>query len=189
MHLVRHVLARKLGQRLGRGDLHLVVDRAGADVQRAAEDVGKAEHVVDLVRIVAAAGGDDRVGQAARASSGVISGSGLAMAKMIGLPGHAAHHVRRQRALHRQAEEHVGALDRLGQRARLGLRRRAPISTGSCPRCGPGRPRPWCRRAMTWSGRMPIAFSSSTQAMAAAPAPLTTSFVSRRGRARSGGRR
>ena len=59
--LVGHVLAREFGERMGGGDLHLHVDRLGAHVERAAEDVGKAEDVVDLVRIVRAAGGDDRV--------------------------------------------------------------------------------------------------------------------------------
>ena len=39
--LVGHVLAGELGERAGRGDLHLHVDGGGADVERAAEDVGK----------------------------------------------------------------------------------------------------------------------------------------------------
>ena len=43
------------------GDLHLFVDRARAHIERAAEDVGKAQHVVDLVRIVRTAGRDDGV--------------------------------------------------------------------------------------------------------------------------------
>ena len=62
-------------------------------------------------------------------SSGVISGSGLAMAKMIGFLRHRLHHVGRQRALGREAEEDVGAVQRLGQRARLGLdrMRRLPL--------------------------------------------------------------
>ncbi len=59
--LVRHVLAGERGERLRRGDLHLHVDRRGAHVERAAEDVGEAEDVVDLVRIVRAAGRDDDV--------------------------------------------------------------------------------------------------------------------------------
>ena len=60
-HLVRHVLARQVGQGLGRGDLHLVIDGAGPHVERAAEDVGKAQHVVDLVGIVGAARGHDGI--------------------------------------------------------------------------------------------------------------------------------
>ncbi len=51
----------RLRQRARRGDLHLHVDGGGAHVERAAEDVGEAEHVVDLVRIVRAAGRHDGV--------------------------------------------------------------------------------------------------------------------------------
>ena len=36
------------------GDLHLLVDRRGTNVKRAAEEIREAEHVVDLIRIVAA---------------------------------------------------------------------------------------------------------------------------------------
>src|SRR5690606_38443202 len=46
---------RQLGQvaqRQGGGDLHLLVDAGGANVQGAAEDEGEAQHVVDLVRVV-----------------------------------------------------------------------------------------------------------------------------------------
>ena len=45
------------------------------------------------------------------------------MAKMIGLAAIDLHHVLGHRALGREAEEHVGALERIGQRARLGLHR------------------------------------------------------------------
>src|SRR4051794_33468872 len=45
------------------GHLDLLGDLAGADVERPAEDAGEAEDVVDLVGVVAAAGGDHaRVG-------------------------------------------------------------------------------------------------------------------------------
>jgi hypothetical protein len=65
--------------------LHVVVDGGGPHVQRAAEDVGEAEHVVDLVRVIRAARRHDASVRISATSSGVISGSGLAMAKMIGL--------------------------------------------------------------------------------------------------------
>src|SRR5690606_39841882 len=55
---------RQLGQvaqRQGGGDLHLLVDAGGANVQGAAEDEGEAQHVVDLVRVVRTAGGHDHV--------------------------------------------------------------------------------------------------------------------------------
>ena len=59
---VGHRLVRQLGQRARRGDLHRLVDLLGAHVERAPEDVREPEHVVDLVRKVAAAGRDDGVG-------------------------------------------------------------------------------------------------------------------------------
>src|SRR5215207_4312360 len=45
------------GDGLRGGELHLLVDARGAAGQRAAEDAGEAEHVVDLVRVVRAARG------------------------------------------------------------------------------------------------------------------------------------
>ena len=60
-HLVGNVLAREVGERMRRGDLHFHVDRLGAHIEGAAEDIGKSEDVIDLVRIVGAAGGDDHV--------------------------------------------------------------------------------------------------------------------------------
>ena len=39
-------------------DLHLVVDAAGFDVERAPENAGERERIVDLIRVVTAAGRD-----------------------------------------------------------------------------------------------------------------------------------
>ena len=71
------------GDGVGRGDLHALGDRRGLGVERAPEDAGEGEHVVDLVREVA----DRPVAMTAARSwmaSGRISGSGLAMANTIG---------------------------------------------------------------------------------------------------------
>ena len=106
---VGHILARQFGDGVGGGDLHRFVDGLGPHVERAAEDVGKAENVVDLVGVVAAPGCTMASGRTALASSGVISGSGLAIAKMIGALRHALDHLLGQRALDRKAEEHVAA--------------------------------------------------------------------------------
>ena len=61
-HHVRLLGPGELGQRPHAGELHLLVDRGGADVEGTAEDEREAEDVVDLVRVVGAAGGDDGVG-------------------------------------------------------------------------------------------------------------------------------
>ena len=61
-HFLRHPLSRELGDGFGSGDLHLLVDRGRLDVERAAEDEGEAQHVVDLVGEIRAPGGDDGIG-------------------------------------------------------------------------------------------------------------------------------
>ena len=103
------------------GDLHLVVDGLGPDIERAAEDVGEAEDVVHLVGIVAAAGGDDGVvahgGDVLRRDLRV--GVGERQDQRLGR--HLGDHLLLEHAAGRQAEEDVGALDHLGQAAGRGL--------------------------------------------------------------------
>jgi hypothetical protein len=53
----------------------------------------------------------------------MISGFGLASARISGLGRHLLDHLRLEHAAGRQAQEDVGALDHLGQRARRGLLR------------------------------------------------------------------
>ena len=53
------VIAHDGGDRSGGGDLHLFADVVCPGVKRTAEDAREDEHIVDLVREVAAAGGHD----------------------------------------------------------------------------------------------------------------------------------
>ena len=119
--LVRHVLAREFGQRIGGGDLHGFVDGGRLHVERAAEDEGEAQHVVDLVRVVGAAGCHDRVrahlGHFFRRDFRVRIGHG----EDDRLVRHRAHHVLGDRAGGRQTEESIGAVQRIRQRPRLGF--------------------------------------------------------------------
>ena len=144
--LVGHVLAGELRQRLGGRDLHLHVDRGRLHVERAAEDVGKAQNVVDLVRVVGAAGGDDHVvadaGHLFRRDFRIGIGHG----EDDRVRRHGADHLVREGALRREAEHRIRAVEGIRQGAGARSRPHGPISTGSCPRCGPGRSRPWCRR-------------------------------------------
>ncbi len=122
-HVVRHVLLGELGERFGGGDLHRVVDRRCAHVERAAEDIGKAQHVVDLVRIVRTAGRDD----------GVVADAGDLFRRdlRIGIGHgeddrprrHGADHLFREGALGRKAEDDVRAGERVGERPAVGLDR------------------------------------------------------------------
>ena len=99
------------------GDLHLLVDRGRADVEGAAEDEREAQDVVDLVGIVAAAGGDDRIGPRRARLLGLDLGHRIGERQDQRPLGHGPHHRLGDQARRRQAEEHVRALDRLGERA------------------------------------------------------------------------
>ena len=120
---VRRRIARQLRDGLDRRELHLLVDRGGADIERAAEDEGKAQDVVDLVGEVRAAGADHRVGPRLARLSGMISGVGLASAMISGLSAICLTISGFSTLGRRQAEEDVGAADHLGQRALVGLLR------------------------------------------------------------------
>ena len=98
------------------GDFHLGGDGAGPAVQRAPEDVGEAQHVVDLVRVIGAAGRHDGV---------IAHGLDFFRRDFGGRVGecedqrpgsHFGDHVRFQHAAGGQAEEHVGTFDYLAQR-------------------------------------------------------------------------
>ncbi len=47
---------------MGSGEFHWFIDGRCAAVECSAEDVGEAEHVVDLVGVVGASGGENQVG-------------------------------------------------------------------------------------------------------------------------------
>ena len=108
----------QVGKSLGGSHLHFLVDVAGANVERTAEDAGERQNVVDLVRIVAAAGGND--GSAARLC---LVRENLRRRVRAGkddrLLVHGLDHFLRDHARSGNADEHVGALELLGQRAGL----------------------------------------------------------------------
>ncbi len=74
--------------RAHRRELHLLVHRRRADVERAAEDEREAQHVVDLVREVGAPGGDDRVGARRLGDVGHDLGLGIGERQDQRLVGH-----------------------------------------------------------------------------------------------------
>ena len=118
---VGHVLLGQFRQRARGGDLHLLIDGARAHIERAAEDVRKAQHVIDLVRIVRTAGGDD----------GVLAHFvhffrrdlriGIGHGEDDRLLRHRLDHLLGHRAGDGKPHEHVGAFERFGERARLGV--------------------------------------------------------------------
>ena len=94
-----------------------------AHVERAAEDEGEAEHVVDLVRIVGAAGRDDGVGAHAADRLGRDLRVGVRHREDDRLVRHALDHLGRDHAGLREPDEDVGAAQRVRERARVGLAR------------------------------------------------------------------
>ena len=120
-HGVGNIFFGEIGQRVRGGELHLFVDGGGAHVERAAEDERKAEHVVDLVGIVGASGGDDDV--AARAFRFFVGnfGIGIRHGKYDRVGRHGAHHLGVNCPFHRESGEHIGADHGFRQRAQFGF--------------------------------------------------------------------
>ena len=122
-HLIRHILARQCGQRMSTSDLHLVVDGARIDVQRAAEQVGKAQNVVHLVGIVRAARGDDGVDADLVGLFRGDFGIRVCHGKDHRVVGHGGNHLLRHRAFDRHAKENIGAFHCFLKRPQLSLDR------------------------------------------------------------------
>ena len=129
---VGNILAGQHRDRLGGGDLHLLIDLAGTYIKRAAKDVGKAEDIVDLVRIVRAPGGDDRVGPDLLGLFRHDLRHRVGHGENDRAIGHRPYHLRAQRAGHRQAKKHVGPDKGVLQRPRVGRHgmRRLPLVHG-----------------------------------------------------------
>ena len=99
------------------GQLHGFVDGGGANVQSAAEDERKAQHVVHLVGIVGSAGGDDGVRPGLHDDVVGNLGIGIGEREDNGPLGHGQQHFRRDAIGNRQSDENVGAAHRFGESA------------------------------------------------------------------------
>ena len=119
-HAIGHIFVRQSGQGARGRHLHLLVDAGGVDIERAAEDEGEAEHVVDLVDVVAAARADDGVGADFQRQLGHDFGRGIGQHKEQRIRRHAPDHLLRDRAGDGQADQRVSALQSVVQTARVG---------------------------------------------------------------------
>ena len=101
----------------GRRLLHLLVDLAGIDIQRAPEDEWEAEDVVNLIRVIAAASRNQGVGPgfAGQFRHDLRVGVGQRENDRVG--SHPLEVLWLQHVGRRQAEEHIGAFNRVHQRA------------------------------------------------------------------------
>ncbi|OIQ72267.1 hypothetical protein GALL_461090 [mine drainage metagenome] len=100
------------------GNFHFGSDGRRAAVERAAEDVRKAQHVVDLIGIVRTAGGDDGVGSHRAGFFRHDLRGGIGQRQDDGLGRHALRIRGLEHTARRQSEEHVGIADDVGQGAR-----------------------------------------------------------------------
>src|SRR5690606_8034803 len=104
-----------------RGDLHFLVDAAGAYIERTAKNEREAEHVVDLVRVVATAGGDDDVVAGGVGHFRLDLGVGVRAGENDGLRRHRLQHFYAHQVGAGEADEYIGALQGIGQRTRAGV--------------------------------------------------------------------
>ncbi len=106
-----------------RCDLHLRGDAGGAHIERAAENEGKTENVVDLVRVVGSTRRDDRVGSHRLGKLGEDLRFRVGERQDERPVGHARNHFRLQHAARGKAQKDVRTLDNFSQRAGTGFPR------------------------------------------------------------------
>ena len=116
-------LARQRRDRADRRFLHLFVDRRGADVERAAKNIGKAKDVVDLIGIVGAAGADHRIGARGDRKLGHDLRCRIGQREDQRIPRHLRDELRLQNSPCGKAQENIGAFDDVLEGARRGLAR------------------------------------------------------------------
>ena len=123
-HLIGHFSAREFGNRFGSGNLHCVVDRRRLNVECAAEDEGKTQHVVDLVWVVGTPCRHDGVGAHSVHVVGVDFRIGIGHCKNERLVRHRDDHIARHDARCRETQKYIGAFHDFCELARFGLLRK-----------------------------------------------------------------
>ena len=126
-HQIGRLPAGQPGQRVDAGELHRLVDVGRSRVERPAEDERKAQDVVDLVRIVGPAGGDDRVTARLAGGLGKDLGHRVREREDERILRHARDVVGFEHVGGRKAEKDVGAADDVGEGACVGIDRVARL--------------------------------------------------------------
>src|SRR5690606_32550549 len=107
----------QFGNRAHAGQLHFFVDDRRADVHGATENEREAEDVVDLVRVVGTAGGNNAVRACGLGHFRTDLGLGIGQREDQRLRRHRFHHFRRQDTGGRAAQENIGVDADIGQGA------------------------------------------------------------------------
>ena len=108
------LVVNKRSNRVGSRNLHLLVDVAGSAVERAAENTGEGENVIDLVRKVASACADNSRTCFFR-EVGHNFGSGVSHSKENRILSHRLDHILAYAACGGDSEEHVRTLHSVGE--------------------------------------------------------------------------
>ena len=119
--LLRHSLARELRQRIGGGYLHRLVDCGRTDVKRATKQEREAQDIIDLIRKIRPAGGDDCIGPCRAGNRRRYLRVGVGHSENDWLGRHRLYHIGAKCIGRRQAQKHIGTDNCLGQIASLGL--------------------------------------------------------------------
>jgi len=120
-------LSRQRRDRLDAGQLHRLVDGRCTDVERAAENVRETQGVIDLIRVIRTAGGDDAIGTGGARRVGIDLGIGIGQREDDRLRSHLRQHLGLEDPARREAQKDVGAIDHFRKRARLGVARVAQL--------------------------------------------------------------
>ena len=120
---VRRRIARELRDGVDRGVLHFLIDRGGADIERAAEDERKTQDVVDLVREVGSPRADHRIGAGFTRFVRHDLRHGIGERHHQRLVRHLLDHFGLQHVRRRDAEENIRAADHVAEHARIRLLR------------------------------------------------------------------
>src|ERR1035437_8747007 len=116
-----NILLCQTGKRVGRRELHLVVDSGCTCVECAAEDSREAKNIVHLIRIVRPAGGDNSIGPC---SNRIRIGNlriRVCQGKDKGPRPHSTQHLPSYASCCRKADENIGIHQSLGKRAEWSL--------------------------------------------------------------------
>ena len=118
---LRDRFARQFSECLGCGNFHLVIDRGRTHIERATEYERKAKDIIDLVREVRTASGNDRVRALGRRFGWPDFRVRIRHGEDDRLPCHRLYHLGLERTRGGQAKEHVGANQSVGEAPHLSV--------------------------------------------------------------------
>ena len=108
----------QLGDRMHGGDFHRACNGGGTAVQRTTENIRKAQHIVDLIRIVRTTGGDDGIITHFADFLGQNLRCGIGECQNQRARPHRTHHVLFEHAACREPQKNIRTRNDFGQRTR-----------------------------------------------------------------------